>query len=225
MRIISTYPMMFVIDSVNFVRIINKGVGPMSEPKITEEMIVTIKDKLDIQTRWKAFRGTLNDDEVVALKAIIAERNRAIDAIDFVLKETGCECVGDVVEKLKKLEDENKALKICRSKSIVVSAINDMALDVHQNAIEKGWWEGRRSDGELIALIHSEVSEGLEWLRNGNGQSDHIPEFLGIEEEMADVVIRVMDTCEARGWRLGEAIIAKHNFNQTREKKHGGKAF
>lgn len=81
-----------------------------------------------------------------------------------------------------------------------------------------------RNDGELFALMHSEISEALEATRHGNPPSDHIPEFSGTEEEMADVVIRVMDYCEKRSLRLGEAIIAKLHFNYNRGYRHGGKA-
>lgn len=83
---------------------------------------------------------------------------------------------------------------------------------------------GRR-DGELIALIHSEPSEALEGLRHGNGPSDKIPEFNAAEEELADTVIRIADMCAARGWRLGEAIEAKIEYNQGRSHRHGGKKF
>ena len=41
--------------------------------------------------------------------------------------------------------------------------INDLITDIHQNAVNHGWWEGtRRSLAEIIALIHSEWSEALE---------------------------------------------------------------
>ena len=96
---------------------------------------------------------------------------------------------------------------------------------VHDSAKSKGFWpEGRtRADGELIALMHSELSEALEALRNGDPASEHIPEFSGAEEEMADLVIRVMDTACNRGWRIPEAIIAKIKFNAERKHKHGKK--
>lgn len=96
---------------------------------------------------------------------------------------------------------------------------------VHDIAREKGWWDTRRSDGELIALMHSELSEGLEALREDKTVSEHIPKFSGIEEELADVVIRIMDYSEERRLRLAEAIVAKIAYNCTRPHKHGGKKF
>lgn len=82
-----------------------------------------------------------------------------------------------------------------------------------------------RNDGEIIALMHSELSEALEAHRHGNPPSDHIPEFSGVEEEMADCVIRILDYCEKRKFRLAEAIICKMQFNNGREVRHGGKKF
>lgn len=43
--------------------------------------------------------------------------------------------------------------------------VNDLALMVHQNAKEHGWWDEDRSLYEIIALIHSEWSEALEEAR------------------------------------------------------------
>lgn len=104
-----------------------------------------------------------------------------------------------------------------------INSFTLLAQDVHQIAVEHGWWETDRNDGEMIALMHSELSEALEALRHGDPPDDHIPEFTGTEAEFADVIIRIMDMAAARGLLVPEAIAAKIEYNRTRPYKHGGK--
>lgn len=98
-------------------------------------------------------------------------------------------------------------------------------LEAHKTAKSKGWWDDDKGEGVGIANMHGELSEAWEWIRKGNPKSDDIPEFSGVEEEFADVIIRIMDTSEKRGYDVSGAIIAKMKFNETRSHRHGGKKF
>lgn len=96
------------------------------------------------------------------------------------------------------------------------------AADAHHLARSNGFWpEEGRNDGELLALIHSEISECLEALRHGNPPDEKLPNFDSATVELADAIIRIMDMAHARGLPVAQAVEAKHAFNKTRPHKHG----
>lgn len=103
--------------------------------------------------------------------------------------------------------------------------INELAKEIHQNAVDHGWWESDRNIGELISLVHSEASEALEEWRVG--KMDTYLEGAkpcGFWSELADVIIRVLDMAEAHGVDMDLELFMKMQYNRTRPYKHGGKA-
>ena len=97
--------------------------------------------------------------------------------------------------------------------------------ECHEVACNHGFWEGGglRNKGEMIALMHSELSEMLEAIREPK-QDHHCPEFTNETVEAADLLIRVFDYCQGWNLPLCEALSAKIAYNQNRPHKHG-KAF
>lgn len=66
-----------------------------------------------------------------------------------------------------------------------------------------------------LALVHSEVSEGLEGHRKGL-KDDKLPHRDMLEVELADAVIRICDLAGGLGMDLGGAIEEKLAFNAHR---------
>ena len=50
---------------------------------------------------------------------------------------------------------------------MIIVKLDEFAKEIHQNAVNHGWWESERDDEDCLALIHSEWSEALEEYRAG----------------------------------------------------------
>jgi hypothetical protein len=120
--------------------------------------------------------------------------------------------------------------------------LNQLAQEIHENAVAHGWWNEPRSFPEIAALIHSEISEALEAFRDDEpmvnavcapGQCDFYdkcdkapgeckPE--GVAVELADAIIRILDYTAAKEIDITAVILAKHEYNKGRPYRNGGKA-
>ena len=108
-----------------------------------------------------------------------------------------------------------------------MKSIQSLVEECHNIALQKDWWAGEeRNFGELLCLIHAEISETLEEYRNHKGFDEiyfngEKPE--GIPIELADVLIRIFDLCGKYDIPLEKAIDMKIEYNKTRPSRHGGK--
>lgn len=98
-------------------------------------------------------------------------------------------------------------------------AAQDLAHGTAENA---GWYRDpktgeriQRNFGEVVALMHSELSEALEADRKGL-MDEKLPHRPGVEVEFADCIIRILDTAAALGLDVAGALIEKNRFNAQR---------
>jgi hypothetical protein len=116
--------------------------------------------------------------------------------------------------------------------------LTNAQLLAHQTATDAGWYRDpktgepvERNFGEVVALMHSELSEALEADRKGL-MDDKLPHRDGREVEFADCIIRILDTGAALGLDVPGAFIEKNRYNKLRadhllanRAKTGGKKY
>ena len=114
--------------------------------------------------------------------------------------------------------------------------LNEYANEVH--AANQKWWHDidtgapiKRNVGELLMLCVSELSEAMEGDRKGL-QDDKLPHRKMFEVELADCIIRILDTCAGMGLDIEGAYREKMVYNATRHdhtvagrKAAGGKKY
>lgn len=113
--------------------------------------------------------------------------------------------------------------------------LNELAKRIHQDNVERGFYDEKRELGTLLMLIVSEVSEALEADRKGRHVNIHeIAEYANpnkfkeyikdtFEDEIADTFIRLFDLVGYLNIDIESHINAKLDFNNTRGYKHGKK--
>lgn len=106
--------------------------------------------------------------------------------------------------------------------SFLVDGINCLIGVCYKASVDGGWWQDletgepkERNKGEMIALIHSEISEAMEGERK-DLMDEHLPHRRNAEVEMADAVIRIADYCGGHGYDLAGAIVEKLSYNSKR---------
>ncbi|PZR89755.1 MAG: hypothetical protein DI537_20340 [Stutzerimonas stutzeri] len=139
------------------------------------------------------------------------------------------------------------AAEIARGAAVMVFAnkaalIDNLVNEVHAANVRAGWWNdlhtgedlhGKRNVGELLCLVHSEISEAMEGHRKGLSD-DKLPHRPMFRVELIDALIRIFDILGAANHEhsAGTIFVEKMGYNAKRidhtpahRRQAGGKAF
>lgn len=216
----------------------NKNCGPAGDPRTDTDLGDDCDGDMD------GYDGGYSEAEK-RMEAARSDMNRAVAA-------KSAPFVGDVVVSQEIWRDARvgPAGELSDyAKAGIIIGLRTAATAVNRTATQHGWWdEGMpgQTVGEKFMLIVSEVAEALESDRNHEppiwfkhkgflAQGDQFSQeseyqgALGKPEgacvELADAIIRILDWCAEKDWPIAAALVYKHNYNQTREHRHGGKAY
>ena len=127
-----------------------------------------------------------------------------------------------------RIGDDNDSLGSVANLAMQIDILSKRA---HEIAQSKGFWDIVEHPAVYIALMHTELSECIEAIRNADDprKKDDWPraekinsnKYNHIEEELADTMIRILDFAGYYGLNLGGAILDKMEYNEGRTVKHG----
>lgn len=120
------------------------------------------------------------------------------------------------------------------------STLTEAAQKIHAANVAKGFYTSDpRNILEILCLLHSEVSEIAEAYRSGKGCEPNVMEHFAksedfktfynehvkgtVEEEFADVFIRLLDAAGYMKIDLETHVLMKLKYNELRPYKHGKK--
>lgn len=162
----------------------------------------------------------IDNNELVVNQSIIDNINLLSKKCYLISKSKGFWDIDTEKEKLFREKIKNILINKYSSGYYLPDIIEEEVNFFIKEAKECGLLTNERNFGEFASLCHSEISEAVEAKRHGDPPDQHCPEFSSSEIELADTIIRIGDFAGANNLRLGEAIIAKLKYNQTRAYKH-----
>ena len=93
--------------------------------------------------------------------------------------------------------------------------INKLSRAIHSNNKKAGWWDKDRCKFTTLLLAITEIAEATEGVRKDTMDS-HLPYYTTETVEIADAIIRLLDHAGRYNLPIGQAIMEKIKYNQTR---------
>lgn len=133
----------------------------------------------------------------------------------------------DLTKYAKEVHEANKKWWVCLKCTENGDYVSQCSLETehcpphaHNSYIKCPFCNGtkvaKRNVGEMIALMHSELSEALEGDRKGL-KDDKLPQWEMIDVEMVDCIIRIFDFLGQKGVDVERIFRDKMEFNRVRE--------
>lgn len=118
--------------------------------------------------------------------------------------------------------------------------LNELRNKIHENAINKGFWDSEPAFATMIMLVVTELAEAVEADRNEDWNNIHdtyskklndnevhnsmlFARYVKdtVQDEMADAIIRILDICGRYQIDIQEHILQKMEYNAGRPRLHG----
>ncbi len=111
----------------------------------------------------------------------------------------------------------------------MIGPLNELATEITKINSAKGFRDKLATSTHPLAValmnLQSEISELWEAYRRGklHDPCDKGIDLTCAEEELADIIIRTLDTADFLGIDIDAAVQKKIEYNRTRPLRHGGK--
>lgn len=110
-----------------------------------------------------------------------------------------------------------------------MKSVQQLQIECHDIAEQQGFHsldpKSKQGFMMLMALVHTEVSEAVQYVKKNVVAAPTDSDLDSIGEEFADTVIRLLDIAQMLGINMQSSIETKMEFNKARGYRYNWKSF